>query len=136
MKKIVVILFSLFLTVSSYAITLFPHFVDVAGNYKEGTDPKFVELNITTKQWNSNPISYKSIAEADEFLQSTLPFSSYSIEKDTQTLHDGTIIIKYSASLADGVFGVDETKAGKWSYLYLIQSPDEPLYVGIYEDEP
>lgn len=124
------------MAINSNAITLFPHFVDIAGNYKEGTAPKFLELNIPTKEWTVDPAFYKNIMEADEFLQETLPFSSYKIDKDTQTLQDGTIIIKYSASLADGTFGTDETMAGKWSSLYLIQSPNEPLYVGIYEDAP
>lgn len=136
MKKLFFLLVSLFVAISSHAITLFPHFVDIAGNYKEGSDLKFTELNIPVKQWNVNPSFYKTISEAEEFLQDTLPFSTYSIGKDTQTLPDGTIIIKYSASLADGIFGPDETMAGKWSYLYLIQTPGEPLYVGIYEDEP
>lgn len=136
MKKLVFILASLFLTISCQAITLFPHFVDIAGDFKDGTGSKFQELNIPTKHWNVNPYSYKTIKEADDFLQETLPFSSYNIGKDTKTLPDGTVIIIYSASLADGVFGTDETMAGKWSYLYLVQTPDEPLYVGIYEDEP
>ena len=136
MKKTVVLIVSLFFSISSYAISLFPHFVDVAGDFNEGTDLKFTELNILVKQWRVNPYSYKTIEEADEFLKETLPFSSYAIEKDTQTLPDGTLIIKYSASLADGVFGTDESMAGKWSSLYLVQTPGEPLYVGVYDDEP
>ena len=127
---------SLFLTTSIHAVTLFPYFVDVAGAYQDGTCLKFTEMNIPTKNWKVNPDSYKTISEADEFLTENLPFSNYTIGKETQTLPDGTIIIKYSASLADGIFGIDETLVGKWSYLYLIQTPDEPLYVGIYEDEP
>lgn len=124
------------MTVNCNAISLFPHFVDVAGNYKEGSGPIFLELNIPTKNWNVNPSSYKTIKEADDFLQETLPFSSYKIEKESHTLADGTIIIKYSASLADGIFGTDETMVGKNSYLYLVQTPDETLYIGCYDDEP
>lgn len=136
MKKIIFLLITLFLTLGGHAITLFPHFVDIAGDYKDGSGPKFLELNIPTKHWNVNPSFYKTISEADEFLQETLPLSNYKIDKETQTLNDGTIIIKYSASLADGIFGTDETMTGKWSHLYLIQTPNEPLYVGVYEDEP
>ncbi|MCH5215018.1 MAG: hypothetical protein J1E97_07470 [Muribaculaceae bacterium] len=115
---------------------MFPHFVDVVGNYKDGTDAKFTELNIPVKHWAVAPPFYNSLSEAEAFLQDTLPFSNYEIGKETETQPDGTIIIKYSASLADGIFGTDESMKGKWSYLYLIQSPDGPLYVGIYEDEP
>lgn len=136
MKKIVFTLLSLFLTVSSHAFSLFPHFVDIAGDYQDGTNPKFSELNIPTKHWRVSPSFYKTVSEADEFLTETLPFSNYKIGKETQTLPDGTIIVKYSASLADGILGTDETLAGKGSYLYLIQTPEEPLYIGIYEDEP
>lgn len=136
MRKIILILSSLFLAISSHAITLFPHFVDVAGDYRDGTDPKFSELNLPTKHFRVDPSFYKTISEADEFLTETLPFSNYEIGKDTKTLDDGTKIIKYSSSLADGIFGTDESKVGKWSCIYLIQTPNEPLYVGIYEDEP
>lgn len=136
MKKLVLVAVSLFMALCSHAVSLFPHFVDIAGNYKDGTDLKFSELNIPTQHWNVNPYSYKTISEAEEFLQDTLPFSNYKIGKTTETLPDGTIIIKYSASLADGVLGTDETMAGKWSNLYLIQTPGEALYVGIYEDKP
>lgn len=135
MKKIIFTLLSLFLAISCQAISLFPHFVDVAGNYKEGTTLKFEELNIPTKLWNVNPYFYKTISEADDFLKDTLPFSNYKIEKDTQTLPDGTIIIKYSSSLAEGPLGTDESNLGKFSILYLVQSPEDSLYVGLYEDE-
>lgn len=135
MNKIVFILLLWLLPpISSHAVSLFPHFVDVAGDYQDGTNVKFTELNIPTKHWRVSPAFYSTISGADEFLNETLPFSNYKIDKDAKTLPDGTKIIKYSSSLADGVLGTDETKVGKWSCLYLVQSPDEPLYVGIYED--
>lgn len=112
------------------AITLFPHFVDVAGDYTEGTTEKFVELNIPVIHWRVSPSFYSNIKEADSFLTDTLPFSSYTIEKTSDTLDNGTEIITYTSSLeADGI------NKDKWSKLYLIQSPDEPLYIGIYEDQ-
>ena len=112
---------------------LFPHFTDVAGDYEEGTAPKFSELKIPTTCWRVNPHFFNTIAGADEFLADTLPFSSYQIVKDTKTLDDGTKIITYFAPSEDGVFGKDGTLTGKGSYLFLIQTPDEPLYVGIFE---
>ena len=133
MKKIIFIALSLFLTFSCHAISLFPHFTDVAGDYEEGTAPKFSELKIPTTCWRVNPHFFNTIAGADEFLADTLPFSSYQIVKDTKTLEDGTKIITYFAPSEDGVFGKDETLTGKGSYLFLIQTPDEPLYVGIFE---
>lgn len=136
MKKFSFVLLGLCVTISCQALSLFPHFVDIAGDYQDGTGPKFLQLNIPTKHWKENPYFYKTISEADEFLKETLPFSNYNIDMDTQTLPDGTKIIKYSASLAEGILGTDETMVGKGSYLYLIQSPDEPLYIGIYEDVP
>lgn len=135
MKKFVLAVISLFVAVMANAITLFPHFVDVAGDYKEGTTEKFTNLGIPTKAWRVAPKYYKTVAEADAFLQDTLPFSSYTIDKEEQTLPDGTVMIKYIASLADGVFGHDPLNEGKMSVLYLIQTPGEPLYVGIEEDD-
>lgn len=136
MRKIFLILVSLFLTIGAHAITLFPYFVDVAGDYRDGTDPKFTEMNLTTQHFRVNPSFYKTISEAEEFLTETLPFSNYKIGKDTETLADGTKIIKYSSSLSDGTFGTDNTMDGKMSVIYLIQSPDGTLYIGIYEDTP
>lgn len=112
------------------AITLFPHFVDVAGDYESGTTDKFVELGIPTIHWKESPFFYSNIKDADAFLMDTLPFSSYTIEKETRTLEDGTEIVCYTSSLeADGLY------KDKWSKLYLVQSPDGPLYVGICEDQ-
>lgn len=130
MKKTV---FSLIMAMSfsiANAITLFPHFVDVAGDYESGTTDKFVELGIPTIHWKESPFFYSNIKDADAFLMDTLPFSSYTIEKETRTLEDGTEIVCYTSSLeADGLY------KDKWSKLYLVQSPDGPLYVGICEDQ-
>lgn len=64
------------------------------------------------------------------FLDDTLPTSNYSILKDKKRLDDGTEILTYTTSLeADGL------NKDKYSILYLVQTPDEPLYVGLYEDD-
>lgn len=135
MKRIVFIFLSLFMTVSLHAIELFPYFVDVAGDFSDGTDLKFSELNLPTKHYRSNPFFYSSISEADEFLMDSLPFSNYHIGKVSETLPDGTEIIIYSSSLVEGVFGSDAAMDDKMSYIYLIQTPNEPFYVGFYVDE-
>lgn len=135
MKKVLALLSVILLAVSANAISLFPHFTDVAGDYQEGTNPKFTELNIPTTVWRVNPFFFSEIASADEFLADTLPFSSYHIEKDTKTLPDGTIIITYFAPSSEGVLGTVETSS-TGSYLYLVQTPGEPLYVGLFEGEP
>lgn len=112
------------------AITLFPHFVDVAGDFKDGTTDKFVALNIPTSAWRVSPSFYSSLKAADDFLKDTLPFSSYAIESERHTLPDGTEVVIYTSSLeADGLY------KDKWSVLILVQSPGEPLYVGLYEDQ-
>lgn len=108
------------------AITLFPHFVDVAGDFNDGTTDKFTELDITVGYWRNSPYFYSAIKDADEFLMDTLPFSNYSIDKETKTLDDGTEIIVYTSAL--------DSDESKWSKLYLVQTPGEPLYVGLCED--
>lgn len=130
MKKIIMTLIMVMSVSLMNAITLFPHFVDVAGDFEDGTTDKFVELSIPTIHWRVSPSFYNNIKEADDFLMDTLPTSSYVIEKETKTLDDGTEIIIYISSLeADGLY------KDKWSRLYLIQSTGEPLYVGLYEDQ-
>lgn len=112
------------------AITLFPHFVDVAGDFRDGTTDIFIELNIPTLCWQVSPHFFKNLKDADSFLMDTLPFSSYDIKKETDKLEDGTEIITYISSLeADGI------NEGKWSRLYLIQKPDGHFYVGLAEDQ-
>lgn len=130
MKKLILSLILTSISSIAGAITLFPHFVDVAGDFKDGTTAKFSELNIPTVCWRVSPYFFNNLKDADSFLMDTLPFSSYSIEKETKTLVDGTQIVIYSSSLE-----VDGFYEGKWSRLYLLQSPGEPLYVGLYEDE-
>ena len=130
MKKIILTLIMAFSFFSANAITLFPHFVDVAGDYENGACDKFAELNIPIGYWRVSPFFYSNIDDADSFLKDTLPFSSYPIEKTVNVLDNGTKVITYTSSLeADGL------NKDKWSKLYLIQSPDEPLYVGLYEDQ-
>ena len=134
MKRIFILLSVILLTVSAHALSLFPFFGDVVGDYEDGTHPKFVELNLPTNHWRESPFWFKNIKDADEFLMDVLPFSSYQIEKDTKTLPDGTNVIIYSSPKSDGVLEADGTARG-WSRLYLIQTPDEPMYVGIYDGE-
>lgn len=130
MKKIALTIMMAVVASAAQAITLFPHFVDVAGDYKDGASPQLTLLNISTDHWREAPSFYKNIKEAEDFLQDTLPFSSYTIDKDTKTLDDGTIIITYTSSLeADGL------NKDKWSRLYLVQTPKQPLIVGISEDK-
>lgn len=130
MKKFVLALAALIAASAANAITLFPHFVDVAGDYETGTTEKFVKLNIPTSYWRVSPALYEDLKSAEEYLQETLPFSSYSIERSSRNLEDGTVVITYTSSLeADGL------NKDKWSRLYLVQSPKGPLYVGLSEDQ-
>ncbi len=115
---------------AAHAITLFPFFGDIAGDFEDGTTEKFVELNIPTICWRASPFWYKDIKSANDFLQEVLPFSSYEILQEEKDLPDGTKIIIYSSSLeADGL------NKGKWSKLILVQTPGEQLYAGLYEDQ-
>ena len=112
------------------AISLFPHFVDVAGDFEDGTPQELIDLNLPTDHYRISPFFFSEIKNADEFLMDTLPFSSCQIDKEERKLDDGTEIIIYRTSLeADGL------NKDKWSALYLVQSPDSPLIVGICEDE-
>lgn len=130
MKKAILIFLIAFGFSTAQAITLFPHFVDVAGDFTDGATEKFTDLNISTIAWRVSPSFYKTLKDADSFLMDTLPFSNYPIEKETKKLDDGTEIVIYTSSLE-----VDGFYKDKWSKLYLVQSPDEPLYVGLYEDQ-
>lgn len=130
MKKAILIFLIAFGFSTAQAITLFPHFVDVAGDFTDGSTEKFTDLNISTIAWRVSPSFYKTLKDADSFLMDTLPFSNYPIEKETKKLDDGTEIVIYTSSLE-----VDGFYKDKWSKLYLVQSPDEPLYVGLYEDQ-
>lgn len=130
MKKIILSLMMATAFSAANAITLFPHFVDVAGDFRDGTTDIFVELNRPTLCWQESPHFFKTLKDADSFLMDTLPFSSYVINKETEKLEDGTEIITYISSLeADGI------NVGKWSRLYLIQKPDGTFYVGLAEDQ-
>ncbi len=130
MKKFILLLVTaLSFTIAADAYTLFPHFVDIAGDFEDGTPDKFYQLDIATNHWRVSPSFFNSIKSADDFLKNTLPYSSYDITRQARTLDDDTQIIIYTTSLAaDGLY------EDKWSVLYLVQTPGEPLYVGIAED--
>ncbi|MDE7413734.1 MAG: hypothetical protein K2N05_08125 [Muribaculaceae bacterium] len=130
MKKFIVLSVAAVCCLGAHAISLFPHFVDVAGDYKDGTPEKFRNLNISTGYWRESPFFFSNIKSAEEFLADTLPFSSYVITREEKILDDKTQIVVYMTSLeADGL------NEGKFSRLYLVQTPGEPLYVGISEDQ-
>lgn len=111
------------------AISLFPHFGDVAGDYEDGTPQELINLNLPTNHYRISPFFFSDIKSADEFLMETLPFSNYQIDKAERKLDDGTEIIIYRTSLeADGL------NEDKWSILCLVQMPDGKFIVGIAED--
>lgn len=111
------------------AITLFPHFVDVAGDYEDGTPQELIEINMPTNHYRISPYFFSNLKSADDFLKDTLPFTNYPISKDERKLDDGTEIVIYRSSLeADGI------NKDKWSELYLVQLPDGKFIVGIAED--
>lgn len=113
----------LFYYASSSAITLFPFFVDVAGDYNDGTPDELANLGITTMHYKS-PSFYSSLKEADEFLKDVLPFSNETILRNEETKGKVKIVEYISPMLYEKV-----------SHIYLVQFPDKRFLVGYKEIE-
>ena len=123
MKRIGFILVALLLTMSCKAVSLFPFFVDLVGNYNDGPVEQLQPYEVECL--NSDKCSsFNSIKDADVFLDDVLPYSNYPIlRKKIQIKGLNTEV--YASPLLD-----DRT-----SVMCLIEIPDDGLYV-IYDELP
>lgn len=123
MKKLVIMLGVALAAFSSQAVTLFPYFVDVAGDYNEGVPEELAGARVEMK-YSSRPSFYKSLDEAKAFYADVMPFSTETIEVKDVPLEEGRITI-YGSGMLDG----------KVSIIYLIETPEKTFYIG-YDEMP
>lgn len=123
MKRIGFILVAMFLTISCKAVSLFPFFVDLVGNYKEGPVEQLQPYEVECL--NSDKCnSFNSIKDADIFLDDVLPYSNYSILRKKIKMK-GLDTEVYASPLEDE----------RISVICLIELPDDGLYI-IYNELP
>lgn len=120
MKRIGFILVSLWLAFSCHAVSLFPHFVDLVGNYKDGLVPEIESLDIDCL-YSYKCNCFYTIEAADSYLDDVLPYSNYTIVKKVNK-KDGKNMKLYASRLEDGT-----------SILCLVEVPGDGLYV-IYDE--
>lgn len=111
------------LYLSANAITLFPFFCDVAGDYSDITPKELTDLNISCRYSRVHPYFYSNLASADSFLQDVVP-SSEPINRDEKMV-GATKIVTYQSPMLDDVVSI----------LYLVEIPEKGLYVGYSEDK-
>lgn len=129
MKKILLI-FALALIAcgSANAVTLFPYFVDIAGNYRDGTLSDIQQSldDDDNLMYSAKPSFYKSLADADTFLQDSLPFSTENIiAYDVPGVKNGVKVKMYVSPMLDNVL----------SAIFLIEIPEKGFYVGYDEKQ-
>lgn len=122
MKKLVFILAALFITLNCQALSLFPFFVDLVGNYKEGAVPEVQALEIDCLS-SDKCNDFKTIKDADAFLNDVLPYSNYAILKKAAQKNGRNMQI-YVSLMEDN----------RTSILGLVELP-EGLYV-VYDEAP
>ena len=123
MKKILISLAAVLMSLSSGAVTLFPYFVDVAGNYDDGT---MEEMKVIGGEcmYSAHPSFYRSMDEAIAFYKDVMPFST---EK-----------IMYRPVESDGIKGgvyFSMQENGLVSLIYLVEIPEKGFYIG-YDEKP
>lgn len=123
MKRIGFILVALCLTISCKAVSLFPFFVDLVGNYNDGPVEQLQPYEVECL-YSDKCSYYTSIKNADTFLDDVLPYSNYSILRKKVKMK-GLDMELYASLLED-----DRT-----SVICLIEVPDDGLYV-IYDELP
>ena len=123
MKRIGFILVTLFITISCKAVSLFPFFVDLAGNYNDGPVEQLQPYEVECI-YSNNCNSFSSINDADVFLDDVLPYSNYSIFRKKVKIK-GLDTEIYASPLED-----DRT-----TVMCLIELPEDGLYI-IYDELP
>lgn len=121
MRKIFLLIAAAMIASTSHAITLFPFFVDVAGNYRDGTPEEFAEVGATMR-YHARPSFYKSIEEVKAFYRDVMPFSSEKIIVKDVPLKEGKGTIYVSPMLDDVM-----------SIIYLIETPEKVFIIGYDE---
>ena len=123
MKKLIVLFSFLLLTVSANALSLFPFFVDLVGNYSDGPVEKLQPLEIECLS-SDKCNDFNTIEGADTFLLDVLPFSNYHILRKKMKMK-GLDMEVYATLQEDG----------KTSVMCLIEIPEDGLYV-TYDEIP
>ena len=121
MKKLALALAAGLVSLTSQAITLFPFFVDVAGDYQEGAMKEFAEIG-AEMMYSSKPTFYNSLDEAKSFYKETMPFSTEKIILKDLKLEEGKGSV-YISPMLDGVLSI----------IYLFETPDKVFYIGYDE---
>lgn len=111
------------LYLSANAITLFPFFCDVSGDYSDSTPQELMDLNISCTYSRVHPYFFSDLASADSFLQDVLP-SSEPINREEKMVGATKIVTYQSPMLYDVV-----------SILYLVEIPEKGLYAGYSEEQ-
>lgn len=123
MKRISFILLALFFTISCKAVSLFPFFVDLVGDYNDGPVEQLQPYEVECL-YSDLCNDFSSIKDADTFLDDVLPYSNYSILRKKIKMK-GLDVELYASLLED-----DRT-----SVMCLIELPEKGLYV-IYDELP
>lgn len=122
-RRIQLFIVMILMGLSVNAVTLFPYFVDVAGDYKEGMYEELAVLKIKG-MYSAKPSFYSNIDEADTFYKDVLPFSSEKIERSESVDKETKVrIVKYMSPMLEN----------KTSVIYLIQIPDKGFFLAYSE---
>lgn len=124
MKKPLLTLLTAAVTLSGQAITLFPFFTDVAGDYKDGATPELTEIGIVC-MYSKKPVFFSSLKEADAFLQDVLPFSNEIILRTENDKDEEIRCVAYKSPMLYDVVSV----------IYLFEIPEKGFFVAYNEFE-
>ena len=122
MRKLLLTLALSMTAAAAHAIPLFPFFVDVAGDYNDGTPSAFEKQGISCMYWKA-PAFYSNLDEAVMFLEDVLPYSSETITRTDREIGKKGKMVIYSSPMT----------AGRTSCLYLIQTPEDGFLAGYSE---
>lgn len=109
---------------TSHAVTLFPYFVDVAGDYKEGSPAELKDCGVMGMYY-AQPSFYRNIDEARSFYDETMPFSTETIQIKELPENDVFKGIVYISPMQDDVT----------SLIYLIETADKTFYICYLEQK-
>lgn len=121
MNKLLTLLFAATAAVPAKAVTLFPFFVDVAGDYTDKTPQQLAPLGMDF-MYTAKSSFFGDLQSSDTFLMDVMPFSSEPITRDEYKKGDASVVT-YSSPQENGAV----------STVYLISLPGDEFWIAYTE---
>lgn len=131
MKRLIIIAMLLVACVTGASATvLFPHFVDIAPDYEEGSTAELEAAGVECVMYHSLKPGFmaSNFTEVESFYKDTLPSD---VERTERVVGDNTLVIYSSVNKPADTIDTGEFK----SVIYVLKRPDNSFVAGYWEQK-